>query len=110
MARITWKLGNGETIEADVEEGTSLMAAATAHNVPRVLGECGGCLACATCHVYVTADWQARTGAPDADEDAMLDATEAERQPNSRLSCQMMCRDDWDGLVLEVPDPMAPQP
>lgn len=107
MAHVTWQLPDGSTIEADVKDGLSMMEAAVAANVPNVIGECGGCLSCATCHVYVHPDWIGKVGALDDMQDAMLDATEAERQDNSRLSCQIESRPELDGLVLIVPDPDA---
>ena len=81
-----WILPDGSTITAEVREGQNLMEAAVAANVPRVIGECGGSLSCATCHVFVT-----------------LDVAEAERQPTSRLSCQIKMSPALDGLTLIVP-------
>ncbi len=101
--KVTWKLPDGGEISADVANGTNMMEAAVANNVPNVIGECGGSLACATCHVYVDADWAEKTGEVDDFEDAMLDATEAEREASSRLSCQIVAADEFDGLVLIVP-------
>ena len=37
--------------------GVSLMETAKANRVDGILGECGGGCACATCHVYVDAEW-----------------------------------------------------
>ncbi len=101
--QVTWKLPDGSKITADVSNGTNMMEAAVANNVPNVIGECGGSLACATCHVYVDAAWAAKTGEVDDFEDAMLDATEAERGEGSRLSCQIVAADALDGLTLIVP-------
>ncbi len=100
---VTWELSDGRTITADVAEGTNLMEAALAAGVPRILGECGGNLACATCHVYVAPDWQVATGRPGDFEEAMLDAVEAPREATSRLSCQIIASAALDGLVLRVP-------
>ena len=102
--KVTWKLTNGTDVTADVSNGTNMMQAAVDNNVPNVIGECGGCLSCATCHVYVDANWAGKTGQVEDFEDAMLDVTEAERQETSRLSCQIMASDDLDGLTLIVPD------
>jgi 2Fe-2S ferredoxin len=79
------------------------MEAAVARNVPGVVGECGGNLSCATCHVQVAEDWAARVGGPEEFEDAMLDTVEAARGATSRLSCQIRASADLDGLVLIVP-------
>lgn len=102
--KVTWKLPDGE-ITAEVANGVNMMEAAVANNVPNVIGECGGCLSCATCHVYVADDWVEKTGIADDFEDAMLDVAEAERRETSRLSCQIAASDDLDGLVLIVPQP-----
>jgi 2Fe-2S ferredoxin len=101
--KVIWKLPDGSEISAQVSDGTNMMEAAVANNVPNVIGECGGSLACATCHVYVDAAWSSKTGAAGEFEDAMLDATEAERGPTSRLSCQILASQALDGLTLIVP-------
>ena len=98
-----WILPDGSRITANVETGQSLMEAAVAANVAGVVGECGGTLSCATCHVVVDAAWQTAVGAPSDFEDAMLDATEADRAPASRLSCQIEMSAALDGIVLHVP-------
>jgi 2Fe-2S ferredoxin len=100
-----WILPDGRRITADVPEGHSLMQAAVSAGVPLVLGECGGNLSCATCHVVVAPDWVALAGPPNAHEDPMLDITEAARQPASRLSCQIRMTAALDGLTLIVPQP-----
>ena len=101
----TWILPDGRRRSADVKEGQSLMEAAVAIGIPHVIGECGGNLSCATCHVYVAEAFTGRTGDPGDFEDAMLDVTEAGRRPNSRLSCQIKMSAALDGIVLEVPVP-----
>ena len=105
MVKVTWQLPDGSAVSAEVKEGLSMMEAAVANGIPHVIGECGGCLSCATCHVHVHPDWISRVGGFDEMEDAMLDATEAERSENSRLSCQIEARAELDGLVLIVPEP-----
>lgn len=101
--KVTWKLGDGSEISAEVANGLSMMEAALANNVTGIIGECGGTMSCATCHVFVAEDWYEKTGSLSDHEEAMLDVTEAERGPYSRLSCQIEARDDLDGLVLIVP-------
>lgn len=103
--KVTWKLPDGAEISAEVADGLNLMEAAVANNVPGVIGECGGCLSCATCHVIVADEWRATTGTPDDFEDAMLDVAEAGRTEASRLSCQIEASPALDGLVLIVPEP-----
>ncbi len=103
--KVTWKLANGGEISADVAAGETLKDAAMAADVPRILGECGGTMSCGTCHVVVAPDWVDKTGAPGEFEDAILDITEAPREDNSRLSCQIEMRAELDGLVLIIPEP-----
>ena len=101
--KATWILPDGKTGTAEVREGQNLMEAAVANNVPHVVGECGGSLSCATCHVYVSPDWAPRTGTAGEFEDAMLGVAEDERQDTSRLSCQIKMSPDLDGITLIVP-------
>ena len=104
MANITWKRKDGSEITADVSDGENLMEAALANNVAHIDGECGGCLSCATCHVFVDDAWTDKVGAADAIEEAMLEMTEVERKETSRLSCQIFASDELEGLVLHVPE------
>ena len=105
MANITWKTEDGNEITVDVKDGLNLMEAATANNVPHIEGECGGCLSCATCHVFIDDAWLAKTGEVDDIEDTMLEMTDVERQDSSRLSCQIIASPELDGLVIYVPEP-----
>ena len=101
--KATWILADGREITADIKPGLNLMEAAVTATVPGVIGECGGSLSCATCHVVVASAWASTTGAPSNFEDAMLDATEADRTDHSRLSCQITMSAALDGIVLHVP-------
>ncbi|MBL9073432.1 2Fe-2S iron-sulfur cluster-binding protein [Tabrizicola sp.] len=101
--KATWKLADGREITLDVAEGTNLMEAATQRGVPGIIGECGGSMSCATCHVVVDPGWAERAGEPSPFEEDMLDITEAGRQPTSRLSCQLKMGPALDGIVVNVP-------
>lgn len=105
MANITWVIEEGNEITVDVQDGLNLMEAATANNVPYIEGDCGGCLSCATCHVFVDEAWMDKTGEVDDVEDSMLEMTDVERKFNSRLSCQLIASVELDGLILRVPKP-----
>ena len=102
--KATWVMPDGTEVTAEVEEGLNLMRAAVENNVDGVIGECGGNLSCATCHVFVDEAWIGKTGEVDDFEDAMLDVAEAERQENSRLSCQIEMSGALDGIRLIVPE------
>ena len=62
---------------------------------------CGGCCACATCHVYIDNKWKTRVTKLNDDEESMLDLAFDVRD-NSRLSCQIELSDELDGLELEI--------
>ena len=62
---------------------------------------CGGCCACATCHVYIDEKWINKLNPLEDDEESMLDQA-FDVKKNSRLSCQINLNDDLDGLELEL--------
>ncbi len=62
---------------------------------------CGGCCACATCHVYVDEKWLDKLTPIDDDEESMLDQA-FDVKKNSRLSCQIQLNEELDGLELEL--------
>lgn len=100
---VTWIQPDGSEQTEAVEPGVNLMDAAVQADVPGIDGDCGGCLSCATCHVYVDEAWLARTGEADVMEEGMLEVVEAERTAQSRLSCQLIMDASLDGLILRVP-------
>lgn len=103
MPGIIYVLPDGGRRSVEAAPGASVMETAIKHNVKGIDAECGGCLSCATCHVYVAADWADRLPPPEADEEDMLGFVAAERQPNSRLSCQLIVSAALDGLVVNIP-------
>ncbi|MCS6766422.1 MAG: 2Fe-2S iron-sulfur cluster-binding protein [Candidatus Protistobacter heckmanni] len=103
MTTIHFTLKDGSTRAVDAKDGQSVMLAAINGNVRGIDAECGGSCSCATCHVYVDPDFHGGLAPPDGDEEALLDATAAPRQPTSRLSCQIVVGPELEGLVLRVP-------
>ena len=103
MPKITYIEHNGTEHVIDVPNGWSVMEGAVQNNIDGIDADCGGCMSCATCHVYVDPEWAERTGEPDAMEDGMLDCV-LDRQATSRLSCQIQVSDDIDGLVVRIPE------
>lgn len=99
----TWIQADGRTVTREVRAGDTLMQAAVAAGIVGVIGECGGGMACATCHVVVDPAWFAATGGPGVFETDMLDTTDAPREATSRLSCQITMAPPLDGIVLRVP-------
>ena len=62
---------------------------------------CGGCCACATCHVYIDDKWTNKLKNMDDDEESMLDQA-FDVKNNSRLSCQIDLSEELDGLEIEI--------
>ncbi len=88
----------------EAPDSVSVMQAATGYGVPGILAECGGSAMCATCHVIVDDQWIDRLPAPLARELELLECTASERQPGSRLSCQIQLNPALQGLVLRLPE------
>src|SRR5271165_286564 len=104
MAKITYVGFNGTATTVDVPDGWSLMQAAVTNNIQGIVGECGGSMACATCHCYVEEGRLAELPPQEEGELMMLDFAAAEVRPNSRLSCQIKSSPAIDGLVLNLPE------
>lgn len=103
MGRVTYIESNGERHQINLENGQSIMQGALDNLIEGILGECGGCCSCATCHCYVDDAWLEKVGAPDDMEKDMLDSV-VDPQSSSRLSCQIQMSDDLDGLVVRLPE------
>jgi len=91
---------NGETRELEGRDGWTVMEILRDAGLP-ITAECGGACACATCHVYVDEEWAAKlTPKSDAETDMLDMALSVE--PNSRLSCQIVCAPELDGIKVTV--------
>jgi len=99
---ITYITRAGATIRVEAEPGISLMQLALANNVPGIIGECGGVMSCATCHVHVDMAWYERLPPPKSGENDMLEFAD-DRNGTSRLGCQIKVRNEFDGLIVRVP-------
>lgn len=105
MTQLTFLSPAGATLAVvQAAPGQSVMRAALDANVAGIEAECGGCLTCATCHVYLDADNAARVPAATQEEEDMLGYVAAERRPGSRLSCQLLAAADLDALVVQLPE------
>ena len=101
MPQIVFHLPDGSIRTATASADVSVMAAALAHGVPGIDGDCGGSMTCATCRVVIVE--------PDAlmhsseEEWEMLEAFNEGPEPGSRLSCQVTVTDDDAQIVVEIP-------
>jgi 2Fe-2S ferredoxin len=103
MPKITFVAPDGTGHAVDAEVGDSVMNAAVQNGVAGIVAECGGHCSCATCHVWVRADFADAVGTPGDLEDDLLDLAVTERRPGSRLSCQIPVTDALDGLTVDLP-------
>ena len=102
MAKITYHTHDNKTHTVDVQKGLTVMEGAIQKEVPGIDADCGGSMACATCHVYVDDKWFDKI--PKA-EDAEIDMIDMAFEPkkNSRLSCQIIVNEELDGLEVTTP-------
>ena len=103
MAKITYIEHNGTNHTVDVQNGLTVMEGAVQNNIPGIDADCGGGMACATCHVYVKEEWFDKINKKTEGEDDMIDQA-YEPTKFSRLSCQIIVSDDLDGLVVDMPE------
>ncbi|MGJ7521814.1 2Fe-2S iron-sulfur cluster-binding protein [Variovorax sp. LT1P1] len=104
MPTIHYILKDGSTRAIDAKPGSSVMENAVRNNVRGIDAECGGSCSCATCHVYVDDAFIALLPPADDMENDLLDGVAAERQPGSRLSCQITMTAALDGITVRVPE------
>ena len=102
MAKITYIEHNGKSHTIDVSNGLTVMEGAVQNNIPGIDADCGGGMACATCHVYVKEEWLDKLPTKEDGEEDMLDMA-FEPKKNSRLSCQLTITDELDGLIVNIP-------
>lgn len=101
MPKITVISRNGSAQEVEAQNGLSLMEVIRDNGFDELLALCGGCCSCATCHVYVDAEFADKVPAMSEDENDLLDSTDA-RNAQSRLSCQIQMTDSLEGLVVTI--------
>ena len=102
MSKITYITADHQTHTIDVENGLTVMEGAVQNDIPGIDADCGGGMACATCHVYVAEDWFDKLKKKEDGEEDMLDMA-FEPKKNSRLSCQIIVSDELDGLKVNIP-------
>jgi 2Fe-2S ferredoxin len=104
MPQVTYVEHGGARHTVDVPVGENVMRGALYNGVEGIVGECGGGLACATCHCYVEDGWADKLEPPSEAEVQMLESAVCEVRINSRLSCQIAVTEDLDGLVVDLPE------
>ena len=102
MAKITYIEHTDKKHIVELPNNMSIMEGAVQNNIPGIDADCGGSMACATCHVYVDEKWFNKLKKKEEGEEDMLDMA---YKPNkfSRLSCQLIVSNELDGLILRMP-------
>ena len=103
MAKITYHTHDNKTHTIDVQSGLTVMEGAVQNDIPGIDADCGGGMACATCHVYVKEEWLNKLPKVEEAEKDMIDMTSYPKS-NSRLSCQIIVTEDLDGLTVQTPE------
>ena len=103
MAKITYNTHDSKTHTIEVQNGLTVMEGAVQNDIPGIDADCGGGMACATCHVYVKEEWFDKLIKKEDGEEDMLDMA---NEPNkfSRLSCQLTVSEELEGLVVKLPE------
>ena len=102
MPKITYITNDKKNHTIDVQNGLTVMEGAIQNNITGIDADCGGGMACATCHVYVKEEWFDKLSKKEDGEEDMLDMA-FEPKKNSRLSCQLVVTDEIDGLIVNIP-------
>ena len=103
MTKIHFILRDGTVKQVAAKNGISLMEVAIHNNIAGIDAECGGCCACATCHVYIDPGCFDMVEPVDDMELETLDGVSGERRDSSRLSCQIHVAANLDGLIVHIP-------
>ncbi|QSE90802.1 2Fe-2S iron-sulfur cluster binding domain-containing protein [Rhodococcus pseudokoreensis] len=100
VVNVTTREGN--VLRLECREGDSLMEVLRDAEIDDELGTCGGCLSCASCHVWVDdADSDALPPSSEDEED-MLDSLDS-RCPRSRLGCQVLLGGALQEITVSMP-------
>ena len=102
MTKITYITNDEKTHTIEVQNGLTVMEGAVQNDIPGIDADCGGGMACATCHVYVKEEWFDKLPPKEDGEEDMLDMA-YEPKKNSRLSCQLIVSDELEGLTINIP-------
>tara|TARA_Y100000817_G_scaffold223066_1_gene176219 strand:+ start:252 stop:572 length:321 start_codon:yes stop_codon:yes gene_type:complete len=106
MPKIIYKDFQGGSKTIEVANGLTVMEGAIQNEIPGIDADCGGSMACATCHVYINENWLNKIPKPEDAEVDMIDMA-FEPKKNSRLSCQIIVNDELNGLEVTTPEKQA---
>lgn len=95
---------SGESYTVEAADGATVMEVAIDNDITGIIGECGGCCSCATCHCYIDPAFMDKLPPRGDLETEMLEFASSEAKTNSRLACQVEITDELDGMVVTLPE------
>ena len=93
----------GQNHQLNAEEGSTLMEIIRDAGLD-IEAACGGCCACATCHLYIDEKWTDKLEKIKDDEESMLDQAFNVRK-TSRLGCQI----EFSSKIAGIQVTLAPE-
>jgi 2Fe-2S ferredoxin len=103
MCEVVFIDSTGRETRVKAEDGETLMAVAIRNGIDGIVAQCGGALACGTCHCYIEQPHLDLLPPPSEEEATMIEFV-MEPTVNSRLSCQILASSVVDGMRVIVPD------
>lgn len=98
---VTFVQADGAPRVVSAKVGETLLQTAHRHEID-LEGACEGVCACSTCHLIVPLELYDSLEEPSEDEEDMLDMAFGLTE-TSRLGCQIVVRQDMDGVELRLP-------
>ena len=100
MGAIFVKDRDGISHKLDANSGLTIMEIIRDAGL-EIEAACGGCCACATCHLYIDKDWKEKLPKIEIDEESMLDQA-FHVTSQSRLGCQIEYNNNINGIKLTL--------
>ncbi len=101
MVKVVFVLEDGTEKVVEAQAGSSILQIAHGNDID-IEGACGGCLACATCHVIVDKAFYDKLPLKTETEEDLLDFAFG-AEPTSRLCCQIKVSQELDGIKVRLP-------
>jgi len=100
MTKILVEDREGNLHQLNADEGMTFMEIIRDAGLD-IEAACGGCCACATCHIYINNEWLDKLPSIEEDEESMLDQAFHVRK-ESRLGCQLDYKNEYSGIKLKL--------
>ena len=103
MVRVNF-IRDTETLSVDVPVGYPMMEAAKQLDLPEIPAECGGCCACATCHIHVVGvQWKDKLKIEQNSlEQELIEYEPGYKEGESRLACQIYLTNELNNVTVKL--------